>query len=145
MAEDPDAGQPREIWVQDLADRNLFHNRILDLTWPEASLQDRPNQVIKIMYDRAPAHELPFAYFWAADEQIGVDPVEGDAVRFIFDLHGRGFSAEKIARRLEDTPHPRTGGTWHSGQIRKILADESTYRTGVLGSDSSLHLPSILK
>src|SRR5512143_2714146 len=67
MAEDPDAGQPREIWVQDLADRNLFHNRSLDLTLPEAALQYRPNPVIKIMYDRAPAHELPFAYFWEAD------------------------------------------------------------------------------
>ncbi len=145
MAEDPDAGQAREIWVQDLADRNLFHNRSLDLTLPEAALQDRPNLVIKIMYDRAPAHELPFAYFWEADEQIGVDPVEADAVHFIFDLHERGFSAEKIARRLEDTPHPRTGDTWHSSQIHKILADESTYRTGLLGSDSSLHLPPILK
>ncbi len=145
MAEDPDAGQPREIWVQDLADRNLFHNRSLELTLPEAALRDRPNPVIKIMYDRAPAHELPFAYFWQEDEQIGVDPTEGDAVRFIFDLHGRGFSAERIARQLEDTPHPRTGDTWHSSQIRKILADESTYRTGVLDSDSSLHLPPILK
>ena len=145
MAEDPDAGQPREIWVQDLTDRNLFHNRRLDLTLPEAALQDRTNPVIKIMYDRTRARELPFAYFWTVDEQIGVDPAEGEAVRFIFDLHERGFSAEKIARRLEDTPHPRTGDPWYSSQIRKILADESTYRTGMLDSDSSLHLPPILK
>jgi hypothetical protein len=62
MAEDPDAGQPHEIWVQDLTDRNLFHNRRLDLTLPEAALQDRPNPVIKIMYDRTRARELPFAY-----------------------------------------------------------------------------------
>jgi hypothetical protein len=79
------------------------------------------------------------------DEQIGVDPVEGEAVRFIFDLHRRGFSAEKIARHLGNTPRPRTGDIWHSSQIHKILADESTYRTGVLDSDSSLHLPPILK
>jgi hypothetical protein len=145
MDEDPEPEQHREIWVQDLADRNLFRNRSLGLTLPESALGDRLNPVIKIMYDRSKDRELPFGYFWRVDDQAEIDPAEGDAVRLIFDLRDRGMSAEKIARQLEDLAHPRTGRPWHSSQIRKILENENTYRTGVQDSDSSLRLPPIIE
>ncbi len=145
MDKGPDQGRKREIWVQDLADRNLFHNRRMHLKLPEAALRDRPNLVIKIMYDRGNSGVLPFGYFWEVDDQIGIDPAESDAVRFIFELRGRGLSIEKVAKQLNGTPHPHGGGVWYGSQIRKILENESVYRTGLLDGDSSLHLPPILK
>jgi Recombinase len=145
MDEDPAPERKCEIWVQDLADRNLFHNRSMDVRLPEAALRDRPNTVIKIMYDRGLSRVLPFGYFWEVDDQIGIDPAESDVVRMVFELRGRGFSAEKIAKHLEGAAPPRGGDIWRSSRIREILDNESTYRTGLLRSDSSLHLPPIVK
>ena len=145
MHEDADLGPKYEIWVQDLTDRNLFYNRIVGLKLPESALQGRPNTVLKIRYDREGPRILPLGYFWQVDDQIAIDPVGADAVRLVFELRGRGISIERIAKRLDGTPHPRGGVVWHASNIREILDNEDTYRSGLLDSDSSLRLPPILK
>jgi hypothetical protein len=145
MHDDADLGPNYEIWVQDLTDCNLFHNRIMGLKLPESALQGRPNTVLKIRYDREGPRVLPLGYFWQVDDEIIVDPVGADAVRLVFELRGRGLSIEKIAQKLGGIPNPRGGVVWHASNIREILENEDTYRSGLLNSDSSLHLPPILK
>jgi hypothetical protein len=138
-------GEPMyEIWVQDLADRNLFCNRTMGLKLPESDLQGRPTTVIKIMYDREGSRTLPPGYCWEADDQIAVDPEAANVVRLIFKLREAGLSIEKIAKKLTDTPSTQSGIVWHPSNIRQILDLEDTYRSGLLKSDSSLRLPPFL-
>ena len=145
MSEDTDQGANSEIWVQDLADRNLFTNRNLGLKLPESALNDRRNPVIKIMYDRERERALPPGYIWQADGQIAIDPVAADAVRRIFDLRAGGLSAERIAKKLDGTLNSQGQTIWHPASIRAILDTEETYRSGILDDDSSMLLPPILE
>lgn len=144
MCEDTDQGANSEIWVQDLADRNLFTNRILGLKLPESALSDRRNPVIKIMYDRERERALPLGYIWQADGQVAIDPMAADVVRRVFDLREGGLSSERIAKKLDGTLNSQGQTVWHSANIRTILDSEDTYRSGILDDDSSLHLPPIL-
>jgi Recombinase len=145
MHKDADQGQTYEIWVQDLTDRNLFCNRIMGLKLPESGLQGRPATVIKIMYDREGSRALPPGYCWEADDQIAIDTEIADTVRLIFDLRSGGLSIEKIAKKLDGTPNAQRGMVWHPSNIRQVLDNEDTYRSGLLKSDSSLRLPPILQ
>ncbi len=145
MHRDAGRGQTYEIWVQDLTDRNLFCNRIMGLKLQESALQSRPATVIKIMYDREGSRILPPGYCWEADDQIGIDPEAADTVRLIFELRRGGVSIEKIAKKLDGTLNPAKGVVWHPSNIRQVLDNEDTYRSGLLKSDSSLRLPPILQ
>jgi hypothetical protein len=144
MSEDVDQGANSEIWVQDLADRNLFTNRSLGLKLPESALSDRRNPVIKIMYDRERERALPPGYIWQADGQIAIDPVAAHAVRRVFELRASGLSPERIAKKLDGTLTSQGQTVWHPANIRAILDSEDTYRSGILDDDSSLLLPPIL-
>src|SRR5215468_5779849 len=89
-----------EVWVQDLTDRNLYFNRLLNLKLPESALQSRPNSVIKVAYDRDNHQTLPFGYIWILSDQIAIVPDEAELVRQVFALSEQGLSAEKIAKQL---------------------------------------------
>jgi recombinase len=145
MHRDAGRGQTYEIWVQDLTDRNLFCNRIMGLKLPESDLQSRPATVIKIMYDREGSRVLPPGYCWEADDHIGIDREVAEVVRLIFELRRGGVSIEKIAKKLDGTPNSDKGVIWHPSNIRQVLDNEETYRSGLLKSDSSLRLPPILQ
>jgi len=145
MHGDTDGGQPYEIWVQDLTDRNLFSNRMMGLKLPESALQARPATVIKIMYDREGSRALPPGYCWQVDDQVAIDPAVADTVRRIFELRAGGLSIEKIAKKLENAPNSHKGVGWHPSNVRQVLDNEDTYRSGLMKSDSSLRLPPILK
>lgn len=133
-----------EVWVQDLADRNLFFNRILNLKLPESALQSRPTRVLKIIYDGDTHPALPFGYAWNADGEVAINPVQADIIRQVFALNEQGLSAEKIAKRFEDAPANYSKIVWHGSVVREILKNERTYRSGLVSSDSSLRLPLIL-
>jgi len=139
-----DIEEKREVWVQDLTDRNLFYNRILNLKLPEAALEGRPNPVIKITYDREADPALPFGYSWSNGKSVIV-PAHADVVRLVFELNAHGLSAEKIAKKFDSTATLDGEVIWHPSIIRKILKDEQAYREGILSNDSSIKLPPILK
>jgi len=141
---DEDANVEYEVWVQDLKDRNVFANRKMGLKLPESALEERPNPVLKIAYDGERASTLPPGYAWNTEGQIVIDQASADIVCQVFELHARGLSAEKIARKLDD-PNSTGRAVWHAWNIREILDNEETYHSGLLKSDSSLHLPPILK
>lgn len=133
-----------EVWVQDLTDRNLFFNRLLNLKLPESELQSRSNSIIKVAYDRDNHQALPFGYTWNLNDQIAIAPDEAEIVRQVFALNAQGLSAEKIARRFDGTVALNGETVWHPSVIREILKNERAYRSGSLSSDSSLRLPLIL-
>ena len=133
-----------EVWVQDLTDRNLFVNRRLALKVPESALKERSSIVLKIVYDGERPSTLPFGYIRDTAGQIGIDPAMADVVCRVFELHAQGLSIEKIAKKIEGKTSD--GNTvWHASNVREILDHEDTYYSGLLESDSSLHLPPILK
>ena len=134
-----------EVWVQDLTDRNLFFNRLLNLKLPEAALQRRPNPILKIIYDGDIYTVLPFGYIWDGDGHVVIAPVQAGLVRQIFDLSKQGLSIDKIAKKLEGTATLTNETGWHPSIIRTILKNEQAYRGGVLSNDSSVQLPAILQ
>ena len=133
-----------EVWVQDLTDRNLYFNRLLNLKLPEAALQSRPNSIIKVAYDRDNHQTLPFGYTWNLNDQITIAPDEAEIVRQVFALSTQGLSAEKIAKKFDGMLALNGETVWHPSVIREILKNERAYRSGSLSSDSSLRLPLIL-
>src|SRR5258706_5366678 len=134
-----------EVWVQDLADRNLFFNRLLNLKLTESALQSRSSRVLKIMYDTDTHPVLPFGYVWNHNEQVAIDPAQADIIRQIFAWAGQGLFAEKIVKKCESIADSTGEIVWHPSLIRQILKNEQAYRSGVLRSDSSVQLPPILK
>ncbi len=143
MDEETHQGSGCEIWVQDLNDRNIFVNRTLGLRLPESALKQRQGRILKIVYDGERAVSLPPGYIRQSDGQILVDPIGAELVRQVFELHSRGLSMEKIVKKLE-TAAMQTEIAWGVWTIREILDNETTYTTGVLEEDSSVHLPPIL-
>jgi len=133
-----------EVWVQDLTDRNLYFNRLMNLKLPESALQCRPNPVLKIAYDIDSHPTLPLGYSWNLTDQIVIAPEQAKIVRQVFALSAQGLSADKIAKKFEGTVALNGETTWHPSIIREILKNERAYRSGSLSSDSSLHLPPIL-
>jgi len=144
MGENVQRESAYEVWVQDLTDRNLFLNRRLALKLPESALVERPCIVLKIVYDGERPSTLPFGYVRDAEGQIAIDPVKAELVRQVFDLHARGHSKEKIAKKIGGLSADGSA-VWHASNIREIINHANTYYNGVLESDSSLRLPPILK
>jgi hypothetical protein len=134
-----------EIWVQDLTDCNMFCNRRMGLKLPESALENRQRTVIKIIYDGEHAIALPLGYVRDADDQIVIDPAGAEVVRQIFGFSASGFSADKIAKKLESANSRNKKLVWTAANVRQVLENEETYHSGLLESDSSLRLPPILQ
>lgn len=80
-------------------------------------------RTVKAVGGDKPAGVCPFGYRYTADKKsVEVDPVEADAVRFMFSEGQKGKSLRSIADALNAQGiHTRRGCEWGSGNVQVIL------------------------